>query len=140
MNFYQTRYDNSQHCKPGFVYLILKVNLNIFLWKIKIGLSVDPDRRLRELKSEYGSGLYILNRRSTVNMYRLEQAAHKHFDYCHAPEPYPKSGHTEFFWFNPFRYLKMLWFLYFKEEQFKLGDRLISMPLFRFFLRKGLRF
>lgn len=106
-----------KHTKPGYVYLIL----NLFRWplKVKIGLSNNPDRRIKELRSVYGWWLFCFIAVETVNMAKLESLAHNRFRQYKSPEPSHKNGYTEWYLVNPLRLFKMVRFLKSKARQLK---------------------
>ena len=56
----------------GSIYYIKDKRSDLF----KVGLSIDPDRRLQELKRETGLDLYIWDQVEVSNMQKAENAVH----------------------------------------------------------------
>lgn len=113
-----------RYAKPGEVYIMLGI-LRGFRVKAKIGLSGDHEERLKYLKKDFGQLIVPVFVIRASNMIRLEKAAHKRFKPYNEPEA-TGSGRTEWFRINPIRLVKMIWFLYMKEQQFACGVRIES--------------
>lgn len=53
------------------------------LQKFKIGISKDPDRRIKELQTGNDSNLFIINKYYSPKYHRkIEKALHKTYGYC----------------------------------------------------------
>lgn len=104
----------------GDVYILI----NLKTWKTKIGLSGNVDRRLREIRSDYGLQVTPVFVCATSNMWRLEQTAHKHFEAYKMPEPQGKTGYSEWFKLSPCLLIKMIIYLYTINKQYQIGDRI----------------
>lgn len=117
---YRRGWVSAQHEAPGDIYLII----NIWRRKVKLGLSNNPERRIKELRTVYGSHLFIFWTVKTINMAQLEDLAHRHFHPYNAPEPEHLNGHSEWFWLNPVRLIKMMWFLWTEANKQKIHQKL----------------
>ena len=113
-------YDD-KHASPGYVYLMFGI-LRGFRFRLKIGLSREPKRRLQELRYDYGALVFPVFIIATNNMSRLEKAAHYRFKRYNVPELHG-TGKTEWFHCNPFLLLSIISFLFFKQKHFQLYDR-----------------
>lgn len=101
--------DDGRHAAPGYVYLMFAI-LRGFRFRLKIGLSRAPKRRLQELRKDYGAFVFPVFIIATNNMSRLEKAAHYKFKRYNVPEP-RGTGKTEWFRCYPILLFRIISFL-----------------------------
>lgn len=100
-----------KHSIPNRLYVLKCRETNL----IKIGITSDINRRLREIGLEYCSTLFYSDIDSTTSIRELEKFLHQKLQHNRVTNLQAKSGCTEFFQISSIQEEKLLAFLFLRE-------------------------